>query len=104
MSYVVGERQREMGIRIALGAASSSVTKLVVRQALLLTGLGVVVGLAAAASTTRLLESFLFGVTSADPSAFAAGVAILGGVAVVASYLPARRATRVDPVQALRAD
>jgi putative ABC transport system permease protein len=104
MSYVVGERQREMGIRIALGAASSSVTKLVVRQALLLTGLGIVVGLGAAASTTRLLESFLFGVTSADPSAFASGVAILGGVAVVASYLPARRATRVDPVEALRAD
>ena len=90
--------------RIALGAASSSVTRLVVRQALWLTVLGVVVGLGAAAATTRLLESFLFGVTTADPSAFLSGVAILGGVAFVASYLPARRATLVDPVQALRAD
>ena len=104
MSYVVGERQREMGIRIALGAASSSVTTLVVRQALVLTVVGVLIGLAAAAATTRLLESFLFGVTTADPSAFLSGVTILGAVAFAASYLPARRATLVDPVQALRAD
>lgn len=104
MSYVVGERQREMGIRIALGAASSSVTTLVVRQALRLTVVGMVFGLVAAAATTRLLESFLFGVTTADPSAFVSAVAILGAVAFVASYLPARRATLIDPVQALRAD
>jgi len=104
MSYVVGERQREMGIRLALGAAASSVTTLVVRQALVLTLLGVVLGLAGAAAATRLLESFLFGVTTADPSAFVMGVAVLGAVALIASYLPARRATLIDPVRALRAE
>ena len=104
MSYVVGERQREMGIRLALGAAASSVTALVVRQGLMLSALGVVVGIVGAAAVSRLLESFLFGVTAADPSAFVGGVVVLCGVAVVASYLPARRATMVDPVQALRAE
>ena len=104
MSFVVGERQREMGIRLALGAAAPSVTTLVVRQGLSLTALGVVVGLGGAAVATRLLESFLFGITAADPSAFLLGVLVLGGVALVASYVPARRATRVDPVQALRAE
>lgn len=104
MSYVVGERRREMGIRIALGAAATSVTRLVVRQGLLLTALGMVVGIGGAAVATRLLESFLFGVTTTDPSAFVLGVVVLGGVAIVASYLPARRATLVDPVQTLRAE
>jgi putative ABC transport system permease protein len=104
MSYVVGERRREMGIRIALGAAGSSVTTLVVRQALLLTSVGIALGLGAAMATTRLLESFLYGVTTADPSAFVVGVLVLGGVALLASYLPARRATLVDPVTALRAE
>jgi len=104
MSCVVGERQREMGIRLALGAAASSVTTLVVRQGLLLAFLGVLIGIVGAAAATRLLESFLFGVTAADPSAFVLGVVVLSGVALVASYLPARRATRVDPVEALRAE
>lgn len=104
MSYVVGERRREMGIRIALGAAATSVTRLVVRQGLLLAGFGVVVGIGGAAIATRLLESFLFGVTTTDPPAFVLGVVVLGGVALVASYLPARRATLVDPVQTLRAE
>jgi ABC-type antimicrobial peptide transport system permease subunit len=104
MSYVVGERQREMGIRLALGAAASSVTTLVVRQGLILTVLGAVVGMAGAVLGTRLLESFLFGVTATDASAFVVGVAVLTGVALVASYLPARRATLIDPVQTLRAE
>jgi putative ABC transport system permease protein len=104
MSYVVGERQREMGIRLALGAAASSVTALVVRQGLALSALGVVLGVVGAAAATRLLESFLFGVTSADPSAFVLGTVVLCGVALVACYVPARRATRADPVQALRAE
>lgn len=104
MSYVAGERKKEVGIRIALGGASSSVTALVVRQALLPTVLGGVVGLAVAGATVGFLESFLFGVTPADPTAFVSGVTILGGVAIVASYLPARRASLVDPVQALSAE
>ncbi|MCH7716704.1 MAG: ABC transporter permease [Gemmatimonadetes bacterium] len=104
MSYVVGERRREMGIRIALGAAATSVTGLVVRQGLLLAALGMVVGIGGAAVATRLLESFLFGVTTTDPLAFVLGVVVLGGVAIVASYIPARRATLVDPVQTLRAE
>ena len=102
MSYVVGERTREMGIRMALG--TTSVTALVVRQGLLLAALGVVVGLGGAAVATRLLGSFLFGVTTTDPSAFVLGVVVLGGCTIIASYMPARRATRVDPVQTLRAE
>ncbi len=104
MSYVVGERQREMGIRLALGAVASSVTTLVVRQGLMLSAFGVVLGIVGAAAATRLLESFLFGITAADPLAFVLGVVVLCGVALVASYVPARRATLVDPVQALRAE
>ena len=104
MSYVVGERQREMGIRLALGAAASSVTTLVVRQGLMLSAFGVALGIVGALAGTRLLESFLFGVTTSDPSAFVLGVVVLCGVALVASYVPARRATLVDPVQALRAE
>ena len=93
-----------MGIRLALGAAASSVTRLVVQQGLMLSAFGVALGVVGAAAATRLLESFLFGVTTADPSAFALGVLVLCGVALVASYVPARRATRADPVQALRAE
>lgn len=104
MSFVVGERQREMGIRLALGAAASSVMTLVVRQGLILSALGVGLGIVGAAAASRLLESFLFGVATADPSAFVLGVVVLCGVALVASYVPARRATLVDPVQALRAE
>jgi ABC-type antimicrobial peptide transport system permease subunit len=104
MSFVVGERQREMGIRLALGAAASSVMTLVVRQGLILSALGVGLGIVGAAAASRLLESFLFGVTTADPSAFVLGVVVLCGVALMASYVPARRATLVDPVQALRAE
>ena len=104
MSYVVGERQREMGIRMALGATSASVMTMVVRQGLLLAALGGAVGVIGAVATTRLLETFLFGVSTADPSAFVLGVLVLAGVALLASYLPARRATLVDPVQAFRAE
>jgi len=103
MSFVVGERRKEMGIRLALGAAATSVTALVVRQGLMLSALGVGLGIIGAAAATRLPESFLFGVTAADPSAFVFSVVVLCGVALVASYVPARRATRADPVQALRA-
>jgi ABC-type antimicrobial peptide transport system permease subunit len=75
-----------------------------VRQGLILSALGVGLGIVGAAAASRLLESFLFGVTTADPSAFVLGVVVLCGVALVASYVPARRATLVDPVQALRAE
>ncbi len=104
MSYVVGERTRELGIRIALGAAAGSVTRLVVRQGMTLALAGVVLGIVGASVATRLLESFLFGVTTTDASAFVLGVLVLGGIAIVASYVPAHRATLVDPVETLRAE
>ena len=104
MSHHVAQRRREIGIRMALGAQSSDVRSLVVTQALTLGAAGIVVGLAGALVVTRLLDSLLFGVGAADPMTFAAVCALLTGVVAIAAYLPARRATRVDPMTALRAD
>jgi putative ABC transport system permease protein len=102
LSYTVRQRTREIGVRIALGARPSHVLRQVVRQGLALTIFGIAAGLAAALAATRLLRSQLFEVSPTDPAALGASVATLGAVALLASWLPARRATRVDPMTALR--
>ncbi len=104
MAYTVGERTQEVGLRIALGAATTSVLKLVVRQGMTLAVIGAGVGVAGAMGTARLLESMLFGVEALDITAFLSAVALLLGIALLACYLPARRATRIDPMIALRAE
>jgi putative ABC transport system permease protein len=102
MSYSVVQRTREIGIRIALGAAPGAVLRMVVGGALALAVGGVAIGLVGAAASSRLLSALLFGVSPIDPLTLASVAAILTGVALVAGYLPARRAIRVDPMTALR--
>jgi ABC-type antimicrobial peptide transport system permease subunit len=102
MSYVVGQRSNEIGLRMALGASQSDVLRLVLRQTLLLAGAGIVIGLAGAAVVTQFLTSMLFGVKTTDPATYAAVVGLLMLTALGASYVPARRAMRVDPMVALR--
>ncbi len=102
MSYAVSQRTREFGIRMALGAQPSDVLTLVLRQGMRLVGLGVAIGLAAALWTTRLAAALLVGVSATDPATFAAIALLLASVAAFASFLPARRATRIDPTIALR--
>jgi len=102
MSYVVGQRANEIGLRMALGASHGEILRLVLRQALVLAGAGIVIGFAGAAAVTRLLTSMLFGVKPTDPATYAAVIGIVLGAALLASYIPARRAMRVDPVVALR--
>ncbi|HEY2375013.1 MAG TPA: ABC transporter permease [Gemmatimonadaceae bacterium] len=104
MSSIVGEQTREFGIRIALGAMPSDLRGAVLGRALKLTIAGAIVGLLGAVATSRLFQSLLFEVSPIDPFAFLAATVLLIAVAVLAAYLPARRATRIDPVQALRAD
>jgi putative ABC transport system permease protein len=102
ISYLVVQRTREIGIRIALGASRASVLRLTLARALLLALAGALIGVGAATALTRLLKSILYEVSPLDASIFAALTALLVVVALAASYLPARRATRVDPVAALR--
>jgi predicted permease len=104
MAYSVAQRRREIGIRMALGAQAADVRSLVVGQAARLGAAGLAMGIAGALAVTRVLDSLLFGVTASDPLTFAAVSAALITVLIVAAYLPARRATRVDPIVALRAD
>jgi predicted permease len=104
ISYVVSQRTREIGVRMAMGAERADVSGMVMRQALLLAAGGVLVGLAAAAGLTRLMASLLYGVSPMDPLTFGGVAVALSSVALVASYIPARRAAAVDPVVALRAE
>jgi predicted permease len=102
ISFFVGQRTREIGIRIAMGAQRRDILKLVVSEGLTLTVIGIFVGLASALALTRFLAAFLYGVSATDPLDFAAVAALFAIVALAASYIPARRAMRVDPLTALR--
>ncbi len=104
ISYSVSQRTREIGIRMALGAPLQEVTRLFVRHGLVMSGIGAMCGLAAALALTRLMKSLLFEVSPADPVTYVAASAGLIFAAILGSYVPARRATRVDPVEALRAE
>ena len=104
MSYAVSKRTHEIGIRMALGAQKTAVMKLVIGQGLMLTGIGLAIGLLAAFALTRGLKALLFGVSASDPLTYVVVAGLLGGVALLACYLPARRASRVDPMVALRCE
>jgi hypothetical protein len=104
ISQSVTQRVREIGIRLALGASPDSMLMLVLRQGLVLAGIGVLLGLCVSVASTRVLRSLLFDVSPTDPITFASVSALLVAVAFLASYLPARRAMRVDPIVTLRAE
>jgi putative ABC transport system permease protein len=104
LAFIVTQRVQEIGVRLAIGAAPGDVVRLFVREGVVLTALGLVFGLAGALAAAQALTSLLFGVNATDPSTFAAVAIALAAVAFVASYVPARRAARVDPMSALRTD
>jgi predicted permease len=104
IAFGVSQKTREVGVRMALGAASKSVVWLFVRKGLLLTAAGLGAGLAAAALVTRVITTYLYGVSATDPTTFVTVPVLFAAVALLASYLPARRATRVDPMVALRCE
>jgi ABC-type antimicrobial peptide transport system permease subunit len=104
ISYTVSQRTREIGIRLALGARKTDLKWMFVRSALVLTGIGVGLGLCAAGVVMQSMKSLLFGISPLDPATYIAIPLVLIASAVLASYLPARRAAAVDPVEALRAD
>src|SRR5262249_44069228 len=104
MAYVVGQRRREIGVRLALGAQRRDVFRLVVKEGMALAAVGVAMGLAGALAGTRLLTKFLYGVEPTDATTFICVALLLAVVALLANYLPARRAARTDPMQALRAE
>src|SRR6185436_15961570 len=102
MSYSVAQRTNEIGIRMALGAQTRDVLRMIVAQGFKLVLLGLAIGLVGAFALTRVIASLLFGVTTKDPLTFAAVALLLALVALLACYIPARRATRLDPLRALR--
>lgn len=103
-SYLVTQRTREMGIRLALGASPASLKAMIVRQEAVVAIAGTIVGLVGAFAVTRLLATFLYGVSATDPFVYLCVALTLIAIALLASYIPARRATRVDPTTALRAE
>jgi ABC-type antimicrobial peptide transport system permease subunit len=104
LSYMVTQGARELGIRIALGASSGGVQRLVLSRGLGLVGAGLALGLAGALILTRFMQSLLYGVTPTDPATFVGVSAVLVLAAAAASFIPARRATRIDPITALRVE
>jgi ABC-type antimicrobial peptide transport system permease subunit len=104
ISYTVSQRTREIGIRLALGAPRNELKWMFVRSALVVTAIGVAIGVASAAGLMQLMKSLLFGISPLDPFTYLAVLLILAVSAALASYLPARRAAAVDPVDALRAE
>jgi hypothetical protein len=104
MAYVVAQRAREIGIRLALGAEQRQVRRMFLRHGLALTGVGIAIGLVAALAVTRLMSSLLFGVAPTDPAAYAAALGVIVAAAALASYLPARRAAAIEPVETLKAE
>jgi putative ABC transport system permease protein len=104
LAYSVSQRTNEIGIRIALGAGKNAIFRLVVGQAMTLVGISLIAGIAGAFAATRLLNSLLFGVGASDPGTFFGIVVLVSGVAFLAAWIPARRAMRVDPIIALRAE
>lgn len=101
LSYLVSRQTHEIGIRLALGAQANDVLRLILGEGMRMAALGVAIGLAGALALTRLMSGFLYGVTPSDPVTLAAVALLLTGVAAGACYVPARRATRVDPIVAL---
>jgi len=103
LAYAVGQRTQEFGVRIAMGASSSDVLRLVIGRGMLLAAVGAAVGIAVSLGATRLMSGFLYGVSPVDPVTLVGVPLVLGLVALLACYLPARRATKVDPIVVLRA-
>jgi putative ABC transport system permease protein len=104
MAYSVSQRTREIGVRVAMGARPQDVLRLVVGQSLRLAALGIAIGLPAALALGRAMAGALFGVVALEPLTFIGFTLLLAGVALLASYLPARRATKVDPMTVLRTE
>jgi putative ABC transport system permease protein len=104
ISYSVGQRTHEIGVRVALGASRGEITRMVLRQGIRVTALGLVIGLALAAGAAQVLAGQLMGLPPLDPLSFVVMTALLGAVATAAAAIPARRAARLDPLRALRHD
>jgi predicted permease len=104
MAYAVNRRTREIGIRLALGAQSKDVLRQALREGMSIAAIGLALGLGGAVAATRLVEGFLYDVKATDPISFAGAAMLLAGVALLANYLPARRASGIDPMVALRSD
>jgi ABC-type antimicrobial peptide transport system permease subunit len=104
MLYSVGQRHRELGIRLALGAKARDLVGMVLGKGLVLTTIGIALGVGGALGLSRLLESLVFGIETTDPSTITTVAFLLGVVAVGASYLPARKAAHADPLEALRSE
>jgi ABC-type antimicrobial peptide transport system permease subunit len=102
LAYAIGRRRREIGIRIAVGARSTNILQLVIIKGLKLATVGLIIGVVAALALTRLMSSMLYGVSATDPVSLLSAILVLGAAALLACLLPALRATRIDPITALR--